>query len=276
MSDCGHDCENCEENCPDRKKFPKEKTNELSSVKKVVAVISGKGGVGKSAITSMLAVLSERRGCKTAILDADITGPSIPAVFGIAGKAEGGEGFIFPEVSAKGIKVMSMNLLLEDVSSPVVWRGPILATAVKQFWTDVVWGEVDYMFVDMPPGTGDVPLTIFQSIPVDGIIVVTTPQCLVGMIVDKAVKMAKMLDIPILGIVENMSYFKCPECGARTEIFGKSKVGETAERLGVRNVARLPFEPEIAKLSDKGLIELVGEGVPEEFFDAVEKTLAGA
>lgn len=213
MSDCTHDCSTCGENCSSRQ-IPKEKQNEQSSIKKVIGVISGKGGVGKSLITSLLAKSAANAGFDVAILDADITGPSIPKLFGIKDKAFSPDGkFIIPAVSEKGVKIMSINLLLENDSDPVVWRGPIIAGTVKQFWTDVIWGEVDYMFVDMPPGTGDVALTVFQSLPLDGIVIVSSPQELVAMIVEKAVKMAELMNIPILGIVENMSYFQCPDCG---------------------------------------------------------------
>ncbi|MDD6284202.1 MAG: Mrp/NBP35 family ATP-binding protein, partial [Firmicutes bacterium] len=221
MSECTHDCSTCGENCSSRESADmKEKLNDLSSVKKVIAVVSGKGGVGKSMVTCLLSVLQQRKGYKTAILDADITGPSIPKAFGIKENAKGDGTYIYPAISKMGTEIMSTNLLLENDTDPVVWRGPVIAGAVKQFWTDVVWNDVDYMFVDMPPGTGDVPLTVFQSLPVDGIIVVTSPQELVSMIVEKAVKMADMMDIPVIGIVENMSYFECPDCKSRHSIYG--------------------------------------------------------
>ena len=255
MSECTHDCSSCSKDCKERTDF-KEKQNELSNVKKVIGIVSGKGGVGKSLVTSTLAVLAKRKGFKTAILDADITGPSIPKMFGIKDKAEAmGDKYLLPKISKTGIEMMSINLLLENENDPVVWRGPVIAGAVKQFWTDVVWNEVDYMFVDMPPGTGDVPLTVFQSLPVDGIVVVASPQDLVSMIVGKAVKMANMMNIPVLGIVENMSYFECPDCGKRINIFGQSKIDKVAEEFGINVVAKLPINPEFATLSDNGEIE---------------------
>jgi Mrp family chromosome partitioning ATPase len=255
---CTSSCETCSSNCSDRTK-PKsliEKANEMSNVKKVIAVVSGKGGVGKSLVTTMMAVLSQRKGFKTAILDADITGPSIPKAFGINQKAAGNELGIFPVVTKTGIELMSINLLLENDTDPVVWRGPIIAGTVKQFWTDVIWNDIDYMFVDMPPGTGDVPLTVFQSLPVDGIIIVTSPQELVSMIVEKAVKMAEMMNIPILGIVENMSYYVCPNCKEQHQIFGKSHIEEIATKHGIKNIAKIPINAEIASVCDRGMIEL--------------------
>ena len=256
MSECTHDCSTCKsKDCGERKDY-KEKMNELSNVKKVIGIVSGKGGVGKSLVTSLLAVLSRRNGFKTAILDADITGPSIPKMFGIKDKATAmDDKYLLPKVSESGIEIMSINLLLENENDPVVWRGPVIAGAVKQFWTDVVWNEVDYMFVDMPPGTGDVPLTVFQSLPVDGIIVVASPQELVSMIVGKAVKMANMMNIPVLGLVENMSYFKCPDCGKEISIFGQSKIEQTAKEYGIKTIAKIPIDPNFASLSDSGEIE---------------------
>lgn len=255
MSECNHDCSSCSSNCSERKDF-KEKQNELSNVKKVIGIVSGKGGVGKSLVTSMLSVLSKRKGFKTAILDADITGPSIPKMFGVKDKAEAmDDKYLLPKISSTGIEMMSINLLLENENDPVVWRGPVIAGAVKQFWTDVVWNEVDFMFVDMPPGTGDVPLTVFQSLPVDGIIVVASPQELVSMIVGKAVKMAAMMNIPVLALVENMSYLECPDCKKKINVFGESKIDKTAEEYGIDVVAKLPINPEFASLSDKGRIE---------------------
>ncbi len=233
----------------------KEQVNKYSSVKKVIGIVSGKGGVGKSLVTSMLACAMAKRGHKTAILDADITGPSIPKAFGLGGLCEGnGEG-IFPMVTKSGIEVMSVNLLLEDVTSPVVWRGPVISGTVKQFWTDVIWKEVDFMFVDMPPGTGDVPLTVFQSLPVDGIIIVTSPQQLVSLVVEKAVNMAEMMNVPILGIIENYSYFKCPDCGCEHKIFGESNTAELAKKFDLPCLATLPFDPALASLCDRGQIE---------------------
>ncbi len=255
---CNHDCNNCSSSdCSSRDNGIKKCTpNRYSKIKKVIGVVSGKGGVGKSSVTAMLAVLMKRIGYKTAILDADITGPSIPKAFGLKEKATADEEFLFPVLTKTGIEVMSINLLLEDETSPVVWRGPVLAGAVKQFFEEVSWNEVDYMFVDMPPGTGDVPLTAFQSLPLDGIVVVTTPQDLVAMVVEKAVKMAEMLNIKVLALVENMSYFTCPDCNAKHYIFGESKVEKEAERLSIPCFDRLPIDPELAKQEDVGLIEL--------------------
>lgn len=272
MSECNHDCGSCSENCSSRESF-QEKCNEMSKVKRVIGIVSGKGGVGKSSITSMLAVLSNRKGFKTAIMDADITGPSIPKAFGLKEKARGEENFIFPVFTKKGIEVMSMNLLLEEESSPVIWRGPVLAGAVKQFWTDVVWGEVDFMYVDMPPGTGDVPLTVYQSLPIDGIVIVTTPQELVSVVVEKAVNMAKMMKVPILGLVENMSYLNCPKCGEKISVFGESRLEETAKKFGIADVARLPIAQDIARQCDQGLIELFEGDWLDEISDKIEATL---
>lgn len=257
MSDCTHDCDSCQLNCSSRQPADfHEKPNSLSKIRKVIAIVSGKGGVGKSLVTSLLAVNSMRNGFHSAILDADVTGPSIPNVFGVHEKALGNEFGILPVASKLGIDLMSINLLLENETDPVVWRGPILAGTVKQFWTDVIWNNVDYMYVDMPPGTGDVPLTVFQSLPVDGIIVVTSPQELVGMIVKKAVNMANMMKIPVLGIVENYSYFECPECGHRHNLFGDSHIDEIAREYGIETVCRIPIEPKLAAACDAGLIEL--------------------
>ena len=255
--ECSHDCSSCTANCESRdpKSF-QEAPHEGSSVKKVIAVMSGKGGVGKSLVTSLLATVTQRAGYRAAILDADITGPSIPQAFGIHEKAGGDENAIYTVNTKTGIQMMSVNLLLEDETVPVVWRGPVIAGAVKQFWTDVIWKDVDFMYVDMPPGTGDVPLTVFQSLPVDGIIVVTSPQELVGMIVEKAVKMAEMLNSPILGIVENMSYFTCPDCGKKHYIFGDSHLDEIAKKYGIPCTAQIPFNNKLAAACDAGLIEL--------------------
>jgi Mrp family chromosome partitioning ATPase len=246
-----------------------EKPHELTNVKKIIAVVSGKGGVGKSLVTSLLAVTSQRQGYKTAILDADITGPSIPKVFGIKEKAMGDENGIFPVRTATGIEIMSLNLLVENESDPVVWRGPIIAGTVKQFWTDVIWNDVDYMFVDMPPGTGDVPLTVFQSLPVDGIVIVTSPQKLVSMIVEKAVKMAGLMNVPVLGIVENMSYVKCPDCGKEIHVFGEGKLDEIAAVYDIKLTAKLPIEPKLAAACDKGLIELTNFDALNTFFEKI-------
>ena len=255
---CTHDCSSCGEACPSRQADPKdflEKPHEMSRIKKVIGVVSGKGGVGKSLVTSMLAVLLNRRGYHTAVLDADITGPSIPKVFGVRERAKAIPAGMLPSRTKTGVDIMSINLLLNDETEPVVWRGPIIAGAVKQFWTDVIWEDVDYMFVDMPPGTGDVPLTVFQSIPLDGIVIVTSPQELVGMIVEKAVNMAKTMNIPIVGVVENMSYVECPDCGRKLFVFGESHLDEAAAKHGLTVLGRLPLIPDIAKLCDAGDIE---------------------
>ena len=256
VENCSHNCEGCTENCSERTKesFLK-KPNEMSHIKKVIGVVSGKGGVGKSLVTSLLAVLAQRKGYKTAIMDADITGPSIPKAFGLHGHAEASEWGLFPVKTAAGIGVMSLNLLMKNETDPVVWRGPLISGAVKQFWTDVIWGDVDYMFIDMPPGTGDVALTVFQSIPADGIVIVTSPQELVGMIVEKAVNMAKMMDVPVLALVENMSYITCPDCGKEIHVFGESHIDEIAQKHGVETVARMPIDPALAAACDAGTIE---------------------
>lgn len=257
MSECTHNCDTCGEQCSDKEKSlnGKEPVNAMSRVKKVIAVVSGKGGVGKSMVTGLLASAVRKVGQETAILDADITGPSIPKMFGVNARAEGCEYGILPQFSKNGIKLMSLNLLLEHETDPVVWRGMMIANTVKQFWTDVVWDQVDVMFLDMPPGTGDVPLTVFQSLPVDGVIVVSTPQDLVEMIVAKAIKMAEMMNVPVIGMVENMSGYICPDCGKRIDIFGKSKAKELAERYGIEHFACLPIQPELAAQADEGRIE---------------------
>lgn len=257
MSECTHDCSSCGENCSSRdSKSFLEKPHNLSNIKKVIGVVSGKGGVGKSLVTALMSVLTSRAGYKTAILDADITGPSVPKMFNLTKRAETDNDGIYPVKSKTGIDVMSINLLLEDPTDPVVWRGPVIAGAVKQFWTDVIWGDIDFMFIDMPPGTGDVPLTVYQSIPIDGIIVVTSPQDLVSMVVGKAVKMAQMLDIPILGLVENFSYVLCPDCGKKIAVFGESKVDGVANELGIDTVCKIPIDQKLASACDKGMIEL--------------------
>lgn len=256
---CNQSCSSCGESCAERKEPMTdlfEKPHELSSIKKVIAVVSGKGGVGKSLVTSMLAVTMNRLGYKSAILDADVTGPSIPKAFGIKEKAGGNELGILPVRSKTGIDIMSINLLLENDTDPVIWRGPLIGGVVKQFWTDVIWGEADYLFIDMPPGTGDVPLTVFQSIPVDGIVIVTSPQELVSMIVSKAVNMAEQMNIPIVGLVENMSYFPCPDCGKQYNIFGESHIEEVAGKHSLDVLAKLPIDPKISAACDQGLIEL--------------------
>lgn len=257
MSECTHDCSSCGESCGERTapQDLREPVNGLSSVGKVIAVVSGKGGVGKSMVTSSLAAAMRQLGKKVGVLDADITGPSIPTAFGIHEKAEGSELGIYPATTKTGVEIMSLNLLMPNETDPVVWRGPVIAGAVKQFWTDVIWGELDYLFVDMPPGTGDVPLTVFQALPVDGIIVVTSPQDLVSMIVTKAVKMAGMMDVPILGLVENYSYFKCPDCGSEHAIFGESHIDKVAADLGLEVLTRLPIDPGVAAAFDAGAIE---------------------
>jgi len=256
---CTHNCETCTANCASREGgAPQsflEAPNELSSIKKVIGVVSGKGGVGKSLVTSLMAIAMNRKGYNAAILDADITGPSIPKAFGVTGPATGNEMGILPVPSKTGIDIMSVNLLLENDTDPVVVRGPIIAGTVKQFWTDVIWSDVDFMFVDMPPGTGDVPLTVFQSLPVDGIIVVTSPQDLVSMIVAKAVKMAEMMNIPVIGLVENYSYFQCPDCGEKHKIFGDSHIDEIAKEHNLSVLAKLPINPELAKACDAGKVE---------------------
>ncbi|MBR3334185.1 MAG: Mrp/NBP35 family ATP-binding protein [Clostridia bacterium] len=272
MSECTHDCSSCGADCASRNKPESllEAQNAFSNVKKVIAVVSGKGGVGKSLVTSLLAVLTKRNGRSAAILDADITGPSIPKMFGVHDKAMGTEDGILPVESRTGVKMMSVNLLLENDTDPVIWRGALIAGTVKQFWTDVLWGDVDYMFVDMPPGTGDVPLTVFQSLPVDGIIIVTSPQELVGMIVEKAAKMAKMMNIPVLGLVENMSWIACPDCGRKIFPFGESQTAKVALEEGIPLLAQLPIDPAIAKECDTGVIELFNEDWLNPVLDAVE------
>ncbi len=255
---CNQNCSSCSEDCKEKKQKTdfSEKLHELSNVKKVIGVVSGKGGVGKSLVTSLLAVAMNRNGFNTAILDADITGPSIPKAFGIKEKATGSEFGLFPVKTKTGIDIMSINLLLENDTDPVLWRGPIIAGTVKQFWTDVIWSDVDFMFIDMPPGTGDVPLTVFQSIAVDGIIVVTSPQELVSMIVAKAVKMAEKMNIPILGLIENMSFVKCPDCDKKINVFGESKIEETAKDLNLNVLGRIPIDPKLSAACDRGMIEL--------------------
>lgn len=256
MADCNHDCNHCSQDCDSASNiFQKEALHPQSKVSKVIGVVSGKGGVGKSLVTALLSVLLQRDGYQTAILDADVTGPSIPKAFGLSERACASQEGMYPVCTRSGIKVMSVNLLLENESDPVVWRGPVIAGAVKQFWTDVIWGEVDYMLVDMPPGTGDVPLTLYQSLPVDGIVIVTSPQDLVSMVVTKAVKMAEMMNIPILGIIENYSYFECPDCHTRVEIFGESKLEQVASSLGLDLLGKIPIRPELASASDRGLLE---------------------
>ncbi len=257
---CNHDCDSCGEACESRQQPQQqssflEKPNAGTTVKKIVAVVSGKGGVGKSLVTGLCAVAASKAGYKVGVLDADVTGPSVPQMFGIHENATGSELGLFPLLSKSGVRIMSLNLLLEDESGPVVWRGPVISGAVKQFWTDVVWGDLDFLFIDMPPGTGDVPLTVFQSIPVDGILIVTSPQELVTMIVKKAVNMAKMMNVPILGMVENMSYAVCPHCNEKIELFGASRFEKTARENGIEPIMRLPIDPNLAALCDAGEIE---------------------
>ena len=269
---CNHNCSSCGEDFPSRKSPADliEKPNPLSHVGKVIGVVSGKGGVGKSLVTSLLAVLLNRRGLHTGVLDADVTGPSIPKVFGVHGKVQGNDHGIFPAKTKTGIDIISVNLLLDDESAPVVWRGPLIGNIVKQFWTDVIWDKVDCLFVDMPPGTGDVPLTVFQSVPVDGIVVVTSPQELVSLIVSKAVNMAKMMNIPIVGIVENMSYVKCPDCGKEIKVFGESHLDETAEKYDLNILGRLPIDPDVARKCDAGLVENIEAPWLKQAADAVQ------
>ena len=275
MSSCNGNCSSCgSTSCGDRKaESLLAELNPKSSVKKVIAVVSGKGGVGKSTVTSMLAVAMAREGKRVAVLDADITGPSAPTAFGVNECQGASEDGLYPALSRTGIQVMSINLLLDNPADPVVWRGPVLAGAVKQFWTDVIWEDVDYMFVDMPPGTGDVPLTVFQSLPVDGIVIVTSPQDLVSMIVTKAVNMADMMNVPVLGIVENMSYFKCPDCGKEHAIFGESKVEKIAAEHGIEHIARLPIDPVIATMVDAGEVESVSGEYIAPIADYIEKEI---
>lgn len=273
---CTHDCSTCGSNCASRQEPESflEPMNQYSNVKNVIAVVSGKGGVGKSLVTSLMACKLHGKEKNSAILDADVTGPSIPKVFGLDDeRAEGSENGILPKLSGTGIEMMSVNLLLEDTGAPVVWRGPVIAGVVKQFWSEVCWGDVDYMFVDMPPGTGDVPLTVFQSLPVKGIILVTSPQELVSMIVEKAVRMAEMMNVPVLGIVENMSYYECPDCGKRHSIFGESHLEQIAARHGIDNIARLPIEPAIAVACDQGKIELLDAPWLDEFAAKIAEKL---
>ncbi len=269
---CTHDCESCGSNCNSAEEnvIPTEKLNDYSSVKKVIGIVSGKGGVGKSFVTSMLAIEMSRRGHHTAILDADITGPSIPKEFGLNKKVTGTENGILPAQTRGGIEVMSINLLLEKDTDPVIWRGPVIAGTVKQFWTDVIWDDIDYMFVDMPPGTGDVPLTVFQSLPVDGIVIVTSPQDLVSMVVGKAINMAKMMNVPIVGIVENYSYLECPDCGKRINVFGESKIDEVAEKYGIEVLDKLPISPEYALKCDEGKIESLQTDIVKNAADRIE------
>ena len=272
MSSCNGNCASCGSDCADRKAESQlASLNPKASVKKVIAVVSGKGGVGKSTVTSMLAVAMARKGKRVGVLDADITGPSAPTAFGVTECQGANQDGLYPALTRTGIQVMSINLLLDNNTDPVVWRGPVIAGAVKQFWTDVIWEDVDYMFVDMPPGTGDVPLTVFQSLPVDGIVIVTSPQDLVSMIVTKAVKMANMMHIPVLGFVENYSYLQCPDCGRKIEVFGKSKLDEVAKEFDLPVLARLPIDPRVAECYDSGLMETVNTDIMEQVIEKIEK-----
>ena len=273
MSECNGNCSSCaSKNCGDRKKESLlAELNPRSSVKKVIAVVSGKGGVGKSTVTSMLAVAMARRGKRVGVLDADITGPSAPKAFGVSECQGANEDGLYPALSRSGIQIMSINLLLDNPGDPVLWRGPIIAGAVKQFWTDVIWEDVDYMFVDMPPGTGDVPLTVFQSLPIDGVVIVTSPQDLVSMIVAKAVKMANLMKIPVLGLVENYSYLECPDCGKKISVFGKSHVDEVARQFDLPVLARLPIDPKVAEAYDAGMMETVPTESLADVIGAIEK-----
>lgn len=271
---CNHDCSSCGENCASRdpKSFLKQ-PHKLSKIKKVIAVVSGKGGVGKSMTCALLACAAQNEGYNTAIMDADITGPSIPKMFGIHERAMGSEAGILPVLTDRGMQVMSMNVLLNNEEDPVVWRGSLISGTVQQFWTDVIWADVDYMFIDMPPGTGDVPLTIFQSIPLDGIVIVTTPQDLVGMIVKKAVNMAGMMNIPILGVAENMSYITCPDCGRKISVFGDSKVDAIALEYGITNVVKVPIDRSLTDAADAGKIEMFDHNYYESFFQNIDAQL---
>ena len=273
MSECTHDCSTCGQNCGQRTEPESllQKPHEQSHIKKVIGVCSGKGGVGKSMVTSLLAVTMQRMGLKVGILDADITGPSIPREFGLKQKAEGNDTGIFPVRTTTGIDVMSLNLLLPNDSDPVAWRGPIIAGAVTQFWTDVIWGDKDVLFIDMPPGTGDVMLTVFQSIPVDAAVLVSTPQELVGMIVEKSIKMVDMLNIPVIGLVENMSYVQCPDCGKKIEVFGESHVDAIARQYGIPHTAALPIDRKLAASADKGMIELTNGDWLDEIANAIDQ-----
>ena len=272
MSSCNGNCESCGSDCSERKKESfLEKPNAKSKVGKIIAVVSGKGGVGKSTVTSMLAVAMARQGKRVGILDADITGPSVPTAFGVEQCQDASQEGLYPALTRTGIQVMSINLLLDNNTDPVVWRGPVIAGVVKQFWTDVIWEDVDYLFVDMPPGTGDVPLTVFQSLPVDGVVIVTSPQDLVSMIVTKAVKMANMMHIPVLGFVENYAYLTCPDCGKKISVFGESKLDQVAKEFDLPILARLPIDPAVAQACDHGLMETVDTSVLKDAVAAVEK-----
>ena len=268
---CTHNCSTCSANCSKEKKDLFEPLNPLSSVKHVIGVVSGKGGVGKSLVTSMLAVLMQREGYRVGILDADITGPSIPRAFGVKAGVDGDENGMFPPKSTTGIEIMSVNLLLERETQPVVWRGPVIAGTVKQFWSNTVWDDIDYLFVDCPPGTGDVPLTVFQSIPLDGIVIVSSPQELVAMIVEKAANMANMMNIPVIGLVENMSYVKCPDCDKEIKVFGDSHIEEISQKFGYELLGKIPLDTKLAKLVDRGMIELMENNYLDSAVQVLEK-----
>ncbi len=269
---CTHDCSSCTSNCSSRKKENMLKApHKQSSVKKVIGVVSGKGGVGKSLTTSLLAAYAQKQGFSVGIMDADITGPSIPKMFGVAERITGDESGINTVLSPSGMQMVSMNLLLDDETAPVIWRGMVISGTVMQFWTDVIWKDVDLLFIDMPPGTGDVPLTVFQSIPIAGIVIVTTPQDLVRMVVEKAVNMANIMNIPVLGLVENMSYLHCPDCGKKMEIFGHSKADAIAAEYGIPSVAKMPLDPEISKLADEGRIEDYNAEPLQSVFAEIQK-----
>ena len=271
MSSCSGNCSSCGSDCSERKaESLLANLNPRSSVKKVIAVVSGKGGVGKSTVTSTLAVAMARKGYRVGVLDADITGPSVPTAFGVSECQGANEDGLYPALSKGGIQVMSINLLLDNPADPVVWRGPVIAGAVKQFWTDVIWEDVDYMFVDMPPGTGDVPLTVFQSLPIDGIVIVTSPQDLVSMIVSKAVKMAGMMHVPVYGFVENYAYLECPDCGKKIQVFGPSHLDEVAEKFGLPILARLPIDPKVAEAFDSGNMESISTDRVADVIAAIE------
>ena len=274
MSECNHDCSNCSANCSERsaESFLKP-LREGASVKKVIGVVSGKGGVGKSLVTCLMASEMQRRGFNAAVLDADITGPSVPKSFGVHEHCFGTEEYLIPVTTHTGVQLMSINLILQNETEPVVWRGPVIAGAVTQFWTDVMWQDVDYMFVDMPPGTGDVPLTVFQSLPIDGIVIVTSPQDLVGMIVEKAMNMAGLMNVPVLGLVENMSYFKCPDCGKEHSIFGESKVEALAKQHNIPHFAKLPIDAAIAAKVDAGKVEAVSGEYISKLVDGIAKEI---
>ena len=274
MSECTHNCSTCSSNCGSRDKQSMYETpHPATNVKHIIGVVSGKGGVGKSLVTTMLAVLMQRRGYRVGILDADITGPSIPKAFGLNKPVEGDQDGMVPPATTTGIEIMSVNLLLDDETRPVVWRGPVIAGTVKQFWSQTVWADLDYLFVDCPPGTGDVPLTVFQSIPLDGIVIVSSPQELVSMIVKKAANMANMMDIPVLGLVENMSYVLCPDCGKKINVFGESHIKEIAEQFGYDLLAQVPMDAKLAALVDKGWIEMMQNDYMDAAADKIEDKL---